>query len=58
MISWFAGLLGPITCQTSDVPSIIFFIVSNRLRALFILYFCKFVKNEKTNRMNSARIYE
>ena len=35
--------------QASEVPSIIFFIISHRLRALKTLcfYFCKFVKNTK-----------
>ena len=55
IISWFASSL---VCwdkwlidQVSDVPSIIFFIISHRLRALKTLYFyfCKFIKYKKIN---------
>ena len=48
--------------QASDVPSIIFFIISYRLRTLKTFYFCKFMKNsykiEKIFARNFARNYE
>ena len=49
----YAGLLGrwdkPIVDKESDVPSIIFFILFYRLRALKTLYFyfCNFIKKNK-----------
>ena len=48
--------------QTSDVPSIIFFIISYRLRALktICFYFCKFIKKyiETIFAKNFARNHE
>ena len=44
--------------QASDVPSIIFFIISYRLRALKTLYFLIFFIFEMTFTKNFARYYE
>ena len=61
-ICWFPGLLGQMTCCSSDVPSIISFIVSYRLRALKTVYFhfCNFTKKliERVFTKNFARFYE
>ena len=61
MVCWDKWIID----QLSDVPSIIFFMISDRLMALktVYLYFCKFIKkNRRTNwtifAMNFARSYE
>ena len=57
LVRWVAG-----TNDSSDVPSIIFFIISYRLRALKTLYFhfCNFIKKliERVSANNFARFYE